>query len=286
MTEQSSWTGKAGPAGAGPGTQHRPGVDVAHDFYRALQAKDIDAFGRLWTEDAVYRVPVTPDGVPGEFVGREAVVAGLGGFFSLFGEVRCTWEVQPMGDPCQVLSQWTLEVDLLSGGTYRNRGASVFRLEGERIAEFTEYVDTAAFLGVFDAKAATARRFFDLLHGEDLGAWAALWHEHATVTVPYPPEGCPCLIEGRDEIVAAYRELLAVYEKFDAEPTGVHHSVGSDAVCVEYRVRATLAGGAVHTGDSVAVLRFRDGLISAYHDYFDPRRFQDVTGALPGGRSR
>jgi uncharacterized protein len=42
-------------------------------------------------------------------------------------------------------------------------------------------------------------------------------------------------------------------------------------------------GGTVYTNENIAVFRFRDGLISEYHDYFDPRRFQTVVDALPDG---
>ncbi len=269
-----------GSAEASGDEQRRRGVRVVGDFYRALQAKDIDAFGRLWTADAVYRIPVTPDGVPGEFAGRDTIVAGLGQFFGFFGETRLTWDAEPMGDPNKTLATWTLEIDMLAGGTYRNRGVALFRLEGERIAEFTEHVDTAAFLGIFSAKAATARRFFALLHDKDIDAWGELWHESGVITMPYAPEGFPSLIEGKDKIVAAYRDLFPAYETFDTELTGVLPAVGSDAVSVEYRVRAKLADGAEYSNDHVAVLRFEDGLISAYHDYFDPRRFQDVIDAL------
>jgi len=41
-----------------------------------------------------------------------------------------------------------------------------------------------------------------------------------------------------------------------------------------------LADGTEYTNDNIAVFRFEDGLISAYHDYFDPRRFQRVVDAL------
>ncbi|TGA86774.1 nuclear transport factor 2 family protein [Streptomyces sp. MZ04] len=263
--------------------QRRGGVDIVHDFYRALQAKDIDAFGKLWTADAVYRVPITPAGVPGEFAGRDTIVAALGQFFAFFGETRFTWDAEPMADPQKVLATWTLEIELLAGGTYRNRGASIFRFEGDRIAEFTDHVDTVAFLGIFDARVGTAHQFFQLLHAKDIDAWGELWHEDATITVPYAPEGSASLIKGKAEIVAAYQDLFTAYETFDTELTGVHPAVNSDAICVEYKVHARLVDGAVHTSDNVAVLRFQDGLISSYHDYFDPRRFQDVVDALPGG---
>jgi hypothetical protein len=44
--------------------------------------------------------------------------------------------------------------------------------------------------------------------------------------------------------------------------------------------RAGLAGGAVDTNSNIAVFRFKDGLISEYRDYFDPRRFQTVIDAV------
>ncbi|TQJ37127.1 nuclear transport factor 2 family protein [Streptomyces sp. NBC_00080] len=278
MTDRHDDTGLPRPAD--PDVRRRHAVRVVHAFYTALEAKDLDAFAELWTADAVYRVPVTPYGVPGEFAGRDAIVAGLRQFFALFGKTRFTWDAEPMGDPRRVLATWTLEIELLGGGTYRNRGASIFRLEHDRIAEFTEYVDTAAFLGLFSATIGTAHRFFELLNAKDLDAWGELWHGQGTITVPYSPQGSPSTIEGKDEIVAAYRELFAAYETFGTELTGVHPAVGSDAVCVQYRIRATLAGGAEYTNDAIAVLRFRDGLISAFHDYVDPRRFQDVLDTL------
>ncbi|MBC7268464.1 MAG: nuclear transport factor 2 family protein [Streptomyces sp.] len=241
-------------------------VRVVDDFYRALQAKDLDAFARLWAADAVYRVPVTPDGVPGQFAGREAIVAGLGGFFSLFGEVRFTWDAEAMADPRRVLATWEMEIELLAGGTYRNRGASIFQLEQGRIARFTEHVDTAAFLALFSARAATAHRFFGLLGEGDLDAWGELWHPQATLSAPYGPPGAVSPIEGRDEIVTAYRKLLAGYEAFGIEVTGVHAAVNSDAVCVQYRPH-TRGAGQAGNGERAAVLRFEDGLVSSWHDY-------------------
>ncbi|MER8820722.1 hypothetical protein NKH70_13015 [Mesorhizobium sp. M0991] len=41
-----------------------------------------------------------------------------------------------------------------------------------------------------------------------------------------------------------------------------------------------LIGGTEYTNNNIAIFRFKRGLISAYHDYFDPRRFQVVVDAL------
>lgn len=132
-----------------------------------------------------------------------------------------------------------------------------------------------------NANATTVRRFYELLHRKDIGAWGELWHEQGKIVVPYPPEGFASTIEGKAEIVAGFEGLFANFREFESELTAVYPAADSDAVCVEYRNRAVLTDGTEYTNDNIAVFRFEDGLISAYHDYFDPRRFQTVVDALP-----
>ncbi len=126
-----------------------------------------------------------------------------------------------------------------------------------------------------------ARNFYDLLGKKDLNAWIELWHERGKITVPYPPEGFASIIEGKNTIHEAFKGLLGNFETFESTITNVYSDAGSDAVCVEYTNRAVIVGGKVYTNTNIAVFRFKDGLISEYHDYFDPRRFQVVVDALP-----
>jgi ketosteroid isomerase-like protein len=129
--------------------------------------------------------------------------------------------------------------------------------------------------------ATIAREFFRLLSKKDVTAWGELWHTEAVITVPYPADGFPTEIRGKDEIVGGFHGMFANFETFQANLTGVYPAADSDAVCVEYRNVARLVNGVEYTNDNIAVFRFRDGLISEYHDYFDPRRFQVVVDALP-----
>lgn len=131
------------------------------------------------------------------------------------------------------------------------------------------------------ARAETVREFFHLLSAKDISAWAALWHPDAVITVPYPAAGFPSEIRGKEQIVSGFQALFANFDIFTANLTGLYPAADSDAVCVEYSNVATLVGGTEYTNDNIAVFRFRDGLISEYHDYFDPRRFQVVVDALP-----
>lgn len=126
-----------------------------------------------------------------------------------------------------------------------------------------------------------ARRFFELLGQKDIDAWGGLWHRDGRIIVPYPPEGFPSSIDGKETIVSGFRNLFQNFVSFESTLTAVYPAGDSDAVCVEYTNRAILANGAEYTNQNIAVFRFRDGLIIAYHDYFDPRRFKTVVDALP-----
>ncbi|MFI6604840.1 nuclear transport factor 2 family protein [Nonomuraea sp. NPDC050536] len=127
---------------------------------------------------------------------------------------------------------------------------------------------------------ATVREFFRLLSMKDVTGWGELWHADAMIMVPYPSDGFASVIRGKDDIISGFHGLMGNFETFDAQITGIYPAVDSDAVCVEYHNVATLIGGTEYTNDNIAVFRFTDSLISEYHDYFDPRRFQVVVDAL------
>jgi hypothetical protein len=71
--------------------------------------------------------------------------------------------------------------------------------------------------------------------------------------VPYPLEGFPDRIEGKQEIVGGFQDLFANFDSFESELTGVYPAADSDAVCVEYRNRAVLVGGTEYTNENIAV---------------------------------
>ena len=128
-----------------------------------------------------------------------------------------------------------------------------------------------------------ARKFFDLLHHKDIDSWAALWADNGRIIVPYPPAGFGDSIDGKAAIVDAFEGLFGNFESFESEITAVYPAADSEAVVVEYKNRAVIVGGTEYTNTNIAVFRFENGLISAYHDYFDPRRFQVVVDALSKG---
>ncbi|MDX8456372.1 nuclear transport factor 2 family protein [Mesorhizobium sp. VK9D] len=126
----------------------------------------------------------------------------------------------------------------------------------------------------------TVRIFFELMQRKDIDSWSDLWAENGRIIVFYPPAGFGDSIDGKAAIVAAFRELFGNFESFESELTAIYPAADAEAVVVEYRNRAMIKGGTEYTNSNIAVFRFENGLISAYHDYFDPRRFQVVVDAL------
>ncbi|MET0387314.1 MAG: nuclear transport factor 2 family protein [Polyangiales bacterium] len=135
--------------------------------------------------------------------------------------------------------------------------------------------------GACPADVATARKFFEHLSHKDVDAAAELWATDARIWIPYPPRGGVSDIVGKQEIFSGFRTLFQNYARFDAQVNAVYPAADSDAVIVEYTVDALLESGTTYENTNIAVFRFRDGKIAAYHDYFDPRRYQAVVDAQP-----
>lgn len=133
-----------------------------------------------------------------------------------------------------------------------------------------------------DANVRAVHRFFDLMHAKDIDAWAELWDPDGRIVIPYPVEGFPALVAGRDTIVAGFRRLFANFETFDYDIRALYRTDDPAVVVVEWTVSAKVAStGRLYQGDPITVFRFQDGKIADYHDYFDPVKFGTVVAALP-----
>jgi ketosteroid isomerase-like protein len=124
--------------------------------------------------------------------------------------------------------------------------------------------------------------FFARMRAKDIDGWIQLWAEDGKILIPYPPQGAgfPPRIEGRDNILAGFRQLFAHFERYDCETLGTYPSVDPNYIVVEWSVRAHLTTGLVYRGENITVFRFRDGLIAEYHDYFNPELFRPVVEAI------
>jgi ketosteroid isomerase-like protein len=128
--------------------------------------------------------------------------------------------------------------------------------------------------------------FFRLMHEKDIDAWGDLWNCDAQILIAYSLQGFPEIIQSKQQIVSAFRDLFAHFGVYSYSIRSLYPTVDPRVVIVEWEVEATLKqSGAIYKGKNITVFRFRDGKIAAYHDYFDPRKFQRVVDAIDESKS-
>jgi ketosteroid isomerase-like protein len=125
------------------GTNERK--QAVRDLLTAYAASDAEALRRLLAEDVVWWVPQSAAGrYPRPIVGREALIEVLAGPSRAYRKPTIAWTVHDViaeGDVVMATASMTAE--LISGVDYANDYSYAFRFTGDRIAEGTEYTDTA-----------------------------------------------------------------------------------------------------------------------------------------------
>lgn len=124
-------------------------------------------------------------------------------------------------------------------------------------------------------------RYFELLHRKDFEQWQDLFNDLARVVFFYPPDGFPAILEGKAAIRTGVQAIFDSFVTYNYDITAVYPSPEMGAVCVEYKVRATMPSEAEYCGSNIAVFHFQEGLITNLHLYSDPRAFEVIVDSLP-----
>lgn len=124
-------------------------------------------------------------------------------------------------------------------------------------------------------------RYFELLHRKDFEQWQDLFNDLARLVFFYPPDGFPAVLEGKGAIRSAVQAIFDSFVTYTYDITALYPSPEMGAVCVEYKVRGTMASDAEYCGSNIAVFHFQEGLITNLHLYSDPRAFQAIVDANP-----
>jgi uncharacterized protein len=132
---------------------------VALKYFQYLVQRDMDRFETIWTEDAVQRVPFTPEGlgavVLSAFEGKRTIVDHYRLVTAKRREhvfwIDQTYYTQ---DPdCIIFEAHARSILGETGAVYENRYVCIFRIRDGKIAELKEYADpqpvTRAFGGAF-----------------------------------------------------------------------------------------------------------------------------------------
>ena len=123
----------------------------------------------------------------------------------------------------------------------------------------------------------TVRDFFELMHQKNLAKWSNLWDENGFIYIPYPVSNFPDTIKSKKTISEGFQKLFAGFKSFNYQITEIYPSLDPDIIVVEYTVIADLIKtNTTYNGNNIAVFKFRNGYILAYHDYFNPEKFKMV----------
>jgi uncharacterized protein len=96
------------------------------------------------------------------------------------------------------------------------------------------------------------------------------------------PPGTPVRVEGREAIREYSRRVMASPLRLEEyEVTELYQAQEQEVVVVEMRARATIATTSQSlTAMSIQVLRIRDGQITLFRDFADPRGFEELASVL------
>jgi uncharacterized protein (TIGR02246 family) len=117
----------------------------------------------------------------------------------------------------------------------------------------------------------------------DAEAFAALFAADAVIDLPFAGSRDEQIrMEGRQTILEyAQRVMASPLQLEDFDVTALHQTRDPDVVIAEVRTRGTIgATGRPFTVTSVQILHLRDGLITLFRDYADPRLVAEVMADL------
>jgi ketosteroid isomerase-like protein len=127
----------------------------------------------------------------------------------------------------------------------------------------------------------SVKSFFELMHQRKLSEWNNLWDENGYIYIPYPVEGFPDIIKTRKTIAEGFEKLFTAFKSFDYQITAIYPSLDPDIIVVEYTNHVILLkNDIIYNGTNIAVFKFANGKIFAYHDYFNPIKFKTVIDNL------
>ena len=118
---------------------------VVRDQFAAMERQDAGAQSALMTDDVRWWVPqsaVEVGGIARPLAGKEAVFGLIGNSGAFFSEMHWTID-QVVAEGDHVAVHAHMEGRTAIGKDYLNQYHWLFRLEGGRIAEVWEHVDTA-----------------------------------------------------------------------------------------------------------------------------------------------
>ncbi|MER5928950.1 nuclear transport factor 2 family protein [Streptomyces sp. NPDC002054] len=110
-----------------------------------------------------------------------------------------------------------------------------------------------------------------LLVEKDIPGWVELWDEDGVLEFPFAPEGWPARLEGKTAVGAYMRHYPDHVDVHDFPEVKIHQTTDAETIVVEMRgVGRLVESDSPYDMTYIAVVTFKDGLITSYRDYWNP----------------
>jgi hypothetical protein len=115
------------------------------------------------------------------------------------------------------------------------------------------------------------RHSLRLLLDKNIPAWVGLWDADGVFEFPFAPDGWPQRLEGKAAVAEYMRGYPDHIDLHDFPYVEIHRTTDAGTIVVEMRAVGRLVqNDSPYDMTYIAVVTFRDGLITRYRDYWNP----------------
>ncbi|HZF64517.1 MAG TPA: nuclear transport factor 2 family protein, partial [Chitinophagaceae bacterium] len=125
---------------------------VIEKFFTSLETLDIPAFLSTWAENGKQLMPLSPDNVPHELNGKDAIYNQYKALPENYTSMQFPRRYFPTDDPNTVIVQYNGIIPLKEGGEYNNNYVGIFKIGAGKLLQFVEYFDPFILQEAFGKK--------------------------------------------------------------------------------------------------------------------------------------
>lgn len=118
-------------------------------FFVALETENFELLREIFAENGRQLNPYVPEGFPKSFDGREGIYKQYSSLPQHFGQMKFPRTILATEDADLIFVKFRGQIQIKAGGTYENDYLGTFRLENNKIVEYTEYFNPIVMAKAF-----------------------------------------------------------------------------------------------------------------------------------------
>jgi len=122
---------------------------TVNQFFVALETENFELLREIFAENGRQLNPYVPEGFPKSFDGREGIYKQYSSLPQHFGQMKFPRTIWATEDPDLIFVKFRGQIEIRAGGVYENDYLGTFRLENNKIVEYTEYFNPIVMAKAF-----------------------------------------------------------------------------------------------------------------------------------------